>query len=135
MDKIVDIPIEKIFKADHAVRAEITAEDVNGLTSSIARLGMISPLVVEKDGDKYKIVSGHRRCRAAELANLKAIPCIVKKITVLSGRSSQKQYSHSGMFRHSSQITKMTRKFLSTRALRQPRRLSFPLISTRASVF
>ena len=82
MDKIVDIPIAEILEADHAVRAEITAEDVNGLTSSIARLGIISPLVVEKDGDKYKIVSGHRRFTAAQLANLKAIPCIVKKITV-----------------------------------------------------
>ena len=59
----------------------------------------------------------------------------VKKTTVLSGRSPQKQYSHCGIFRHSSQITKMRRKFLSTLALRQPLKLSFPLASSRNSVF
>lgn len=82
MDKVVEIPIEKIFKAEHSVRAEITAEDVNGLTSSISRLGIICPLVVEKDGEQFKIVSGHRRFRAAAIANLKTIPCIIKKISV-----------------------------------------------------
>ena len=59
----------------------------------------------------------------------------VKMTTVFSDRSSQKQYSHSGIFLHSSQITNIMRKFRSTRGLVQPRRLSLPLASVRASVF
>lgn len=82
MDQVVELSIEKILTAEHAVRAEITAEDVNGLTSSISRIGIITPLIVESDGENYKVVTGHRRLRAALLANLKKVPCIVKKVSI-----------------------------------------------------
>ena len=78
MQKIVDIPIEKIFTADHSVRAVISAEGVNGLTSSISRIGIICPIVVQKKNNEYQVVFGHRRYRAACLANLKVIPCIIR---------------------------------------------------------
>lgn len=82
MAGIIDIPVEKLNDMAHAVREQIKPDDVNGLTNSIARLGILSPLVVEKDGDKYNIVSGHRRLRAAVLANLKTVPCIIKDVSV-----------------------------------------------------
>ena len=78
MDKMCEIPIEKINTGEHSVRAEISADDVNGLTSSIARIGIVCPIVVQEDGDNYLVVFGHRRFRAACLANLKTIPCIIR---------------------------------------------------------
>ena len=82
MPVINEIPIEKLSDEAHAVRERIDPEDVNGLTSSIARLGIVCPLIVEKAGEKYNIVSGHRRLRAAILANLKTVPCIIKDVSV-----------------------------------------------------
>ena len=78
MFQVVEIAIDKVFVADHAVRMEIKAEDINGLTSSISRIGIVSPLVVEKTDDGYQVICGHRRHKAALLANLKKVPCIVR---------------------------------------------------------
>ncbi len=78
MAKVIEIPIEKVVVGEHAVRAVLTSEHVNDLTSSIARIGIICPIVVQKDGENYTIVFGHRRHRAAQLANLQTIPCIVR---------------------------------------------------------
>ena len=78
MLRIIEVAIEKVYTADHAVRMEINAEDVNGLTSSISRVGILSPLVVEKTDDGYNIICGHRRHKAALLANMKKVPCIVR---------------------------------------------------------
>ena len=82
MDEITEIPIEKIKTGEHSVRAEITVEDVNGLTSSISRIGIVCPIVVQADGDDFLVVFGHRRFRAAGLANIKMIPCIVRDDSV-----------------------------------------------------
>ena len=79
MLQIIEVAIEKVYVADHAVRMEINAEDINGLTSSISRIGIVSPLVVEKTDDGYKVICGHRRFKAAGLANLKKVPCIVRE--------------------------------------------------------
>ena len=78
MFQVIEIAIEKVFVAEHAVRMEINAENINGLTSSISRIGIVSPLVVEKTDDGYKLICGHRRHKAALLANLKKVPCIVR---------------------------------------------------------
>ncbi len=78
MLQIHEISIEKVFVAEHAVRMEISTEDINGLTSSISRIGIVSPLVVEKTDDGFKVICGHRRFKAAGLANLKKVPCIIR---------------------------------------------------------
>ncbi len=78
MPKIQEIPIEKIVTGEHSVRAQISNDSVNDLLSSISRIGIVCPIVVQKDGDSYKVVFGHRRFRAAQLANLKTVSCIVR---------------------------------------------------------
>ena len=81
-NELVEIPIARINTSMHSVRAEISAEDVNGLTSSISRIGIVCPIVVQVDGDGFVVVFGHRRFRAAQLANLKMIPCIIRDDSV-----------------------------------------------------
>ncbi len=78
MPKVIEIPVDKLITGDHALRVSISADDVNDLTSSISRIGIICPIVVQSKDDGYQVIFGHRRYRAAQLANLKTIPCIVR---------------------------------------------------------
>lgn len=59
--------------------------DIPGLAKSIAELGMIEPLIVREvvtDGQRfYEMICGARRLRAAEMAGLELVPCIVVDIT------------------------------------------------------
>ena len=57
-------------------------EAMNELSSSIRKNGVLNPLMVRKrDGGGYEIISGHRRKRAAELAELEKIPVRVLDIS------------------------------------------------------
>lgn len=79
MAKIVDIPVEKIKVGSYELRAGFDDEEINELARSIGRIGLIVPLVVRPENDGYILVAGHRRIRAAERANLKTVPCIVRE--------------------------------------------------------
>lgn len=50
------------------------------LSESIKKIGIICPLLVQKENDYYKIVAGERRWRAAKLAGLKEIPVVIKNM-------------------------------------------------------
>lgn len=57
-------------------------EEMERLAESIAENGVLVPLTVRAAGpDRYELVSGHRRKRAAELAGLESAPCIVRSMT------------------------------------------------------
>ena len=81
MDQIVEIPIEKIKVGEHEQRLYIDGEEIAGLAASIGRLGVLVPLIVEEEGDTFKLVSGHRRLLAATRVGLSNLPCIVKDRT------------------------------------------------------
>lgn len=51
------------------------------LAASIAKVGVLQPIVVRIVEDHYEIVVGHRRVRAARLAGLKSIPSTVRQLT------------------------------------------------------
>ncbi|MBR2329039.1 MAG: ParB/RepB/Spo0J family partition protein, partial [Clostridia bacterium] len=55
------------------------------LSESIARYGIIQPLSVRKIGKQYELVAGERRLRAAKMAGLTEVPCIILE---LSGEDS-----------------------------------------------
>ena len=59
-------------------RTEFDKEKLQELADSIAIHGVIQPILVVKSGDRYRIVAGERRWRAAKLAGLKTIPAIVR---------------------------------------------------------
>ena len=57
-------------------------EEMEALAESVTENGVLVPLtVVPGDGGRYTLVSGHRRKRAAELAGLTEVPCIVREMT------------------------------------------------------
>ena len=58
--------------------------DENALTElaqSIKEVGVIQPIVVQKNGEFYKIIAGERRWRAAKMAGLKEIPVVIKEFS------------------------------------------------------
>lgn len=57
-------------------------EEMERLEESVGENGVLVPLTVRASGaDRYELVSGHRRKRAAELAGLESLPCIVRAMT------------------------------------------------------
>lgn len=57
-------------------------EEMARLAESIAENGVLVPLTVRASGaERYELVSGHRRKRAAELAGLESVPCIVRAMS------------------------------------------------------
>lgn len=51
------------------------------LADSIRQYGVLSPILVQKNGEYYEIIAGERRWRAAKLAGLKEVPVIVREYT------------------------------------------------------
>ena len=57
-------------------------EQMENLVESIKENGVLNPIIVRPTKDnKFEIVSGHRRKRAVELADIGEIPCIVRELT------------------------------------------------------
>ncbi len=81
MDKnIQEIPIEEIIPNRFQPRLTFNEEGLNELSDSIKQHGIIQPLVVRKLGDKYEIIAGERRYKAAVQAGLTTVPVIVSDI-------------------------------------------------------
>lgn len=59
-------------------RKKFNEESLQELAQSIKTYGIIQPIIVEKKDGYYKIIAGERRWRAAKIANLDEIPCIVR---------------------------------------------------------
>ena len=62
---------------NHPFRVDEESEQFNRLKESIEELGVLSPILVRPLEDRYEIISGHCRTRAAELVGLKTVPAKV----------------------------------------------------------
>ncbi len=82
LPKIYDIPLSEIDDfPGHPFKVR-DDEDMMQLVESVKERGVIVPITLRKKEDgRYEIVSGHRRRRACELAELKTIPAEVKELT------------------------------------------------------
>lgn len=65
----------------HQPRTDFDEEALEELASSIANDGIIEPIIVRKNDERYEIVSGERRVRAAIMAGLEAVPVICREIS------------------------------------------------------
>ncbi|MBQ3271154.1 ParB/RepB/Spo0J family partition protein [Candidatus Saccharibacteria bacterium] len=78
--KLREIKITEIIRDEEQPRKDFDAEALQALADSIKEHGILSPIVVVKEEDKYKIVAGERRWRAAKIAGLDAVPAIVRTL-------------------------------------------------------
>lgn len=75
------LPIEHLQRGKFQPRKDMNPEKLQELADSIKAQGIIQPIVVRKlTQDKYEIVAGERRWRAAQLAGLQEVPVVVRDI-------------------------------------------------------
>lgn len=77
------ILLQRIISGKYQPRTRFTEEYLNELADSIRHNGVMQPIIVRKtsaDGDKYEIIAGERRWRAAKIAGLSEIPAIIREV-------------------------------------------------------
>lgn len=80
-NELKQIPIEYLQPGKYQPRKDMANEALEELASSIKSQGIIQPIVVRSVGEnKYEIIAGERRWRAAQIAELDIVPCLVKEI-------------------------------------------------------
>ena len=75
---IIELPLIEIEPNPNQPRRHFLEDEMATLVESIRQYGVIQPIVVCKMDDKYQIVAGERRWRAAQLAELTTIPVVIK---------------------------------------------------------
>ena len=75
------IPVEQIKPGSWQARKNFDANDLEDLSNSIKSKGILSPILVTQSNDNnetsYDLIAGERRWRAAQMAKLHEVPCIV----------------------------------------------------------
>ena len=74
------VPIEHVSRNPRNPRRQFDEAELQDLASSISQHGIVQPVVVRPVGDRYEIIAGERRWRAAQLAGLHEIPVIVRDV-------------------------------------------------------
>lgn len=77
---IVEVALEDIYPNPTQPRTYFDEKALNELAQSIKNLGMIQPITLRKDGEKFEIISGERRYRASKIAGLTAIPAYIRLV-------------------------------------------------------
>lgn len=62
-------------------RKDFNQEQIQELADSIKKYGVLQPILVKKSGERYQIIAGERRWRAAKEAGLKEVPVVVREYT------------------------------------------------------
>ena len=75
---VVELPLGSIDPNREQPRKRFDEEALRQLSESIQQSGVIQPIIVYPDGERYTIVAGERRWRAARIAGLEGIPAIVR---------------------------------------------------------
>ena len=75
--EIVQINVDKIIPNTNQPRKYFNEEALEELSQSIKKHGIIQPLTIRKCGESFELVAGERRLRAAKLATLETVPCII----------------------------------------------------------
>ena len=77
---ILQIPIDEIIPNRFQPRLQFDDRGLEELASSIKQHGIIQPLVLRRVEDKYEIIAGERRYKAAQLAGLTKVPAVIANI-------------------------------------------------------
>src|SRR5829696_6711049 len=80
-EEMVEIDLDLIEPNNFQPRTNFDEERLEQLAQSIRANGIIQPLLVRRlSADKYQLVAGERRWRAAQRAGLHRVPCVIKEI-------------------------------------------------------
>lgn len=77
-DRIIYIPTDKITPNRSQPRNDFDQNSIVRLADSIRRYGLIQPLTVRLNGDRYELIAGERRLRACKLLGYLQVPCVIR---------------------------------------------------------
>jgi ParB family chromosome partitioning protein len=76
-----EVPVGSIAPNPHQPRAYFDEEALASLTASVAELGVLQPVLVREIGEeRFELIAGERRWRAAKRAGLPSIPVVVREV-------------------------------------------------------
>lgn len=82
-DQLKSVPLDMIQRGRYQPRVDIKAETLQDLADSIKAQGIIQPIVIRaiEGANRFEIIAGERRWRAAQIAGLHEIPAIVRNVS------------------------------------------------------
>ncbi|MBK7984355.1 MAG: ParB/RepB/Spo0J family partition protein [Candidatus Competibacteraceae bacterium] len=76
------LPLECIVRGRYQPRQDLREDRLRELAESIRAQGVVQPVVVRPlAGERYELIAGERRWRAAQLAGLREVPAVVREVT------------------------------------------------------
>jgi len=75
-----ELPVGSLLPNRHQPRTHFDEEALEDLAASLKNHGMVQPIVARKVGDKFEIIAGERRWRAARKAGLATVPVVLKEV-------------------------------------------------------
>ena len=79
MREFKEVSIELIDESDN-IRRSFSEENLHELASSIRQRGVLKPILVRPNGERFRLIDGWRRLSAARLAECRTIPVRVRDI-------------------------------------------------------
>jgi ParB family chromosome partitioning protein len=79
-NQVFELDLNNIKPCSTQPRTVFEENSLNELAESIKENGILQPIIVRQDGDKYEIIAGERRWRASKIAEKKTIPAIIKNL-------------------------------------------------------
>jgi len=86
-DELAHLPLDLLQRGRYQPRVDMRTEELDDLAASIRAQGVVQPIVVRPVGtpapgdvQRYEIIAGERRWRAAQLAGLKDIPAVIRRV-------------------------------------------------------
>ena len=83
-----DVLIDDVVPNRYQPRGHFGEEALNELAASISEIGVLQPILVREVNDKYEVIAGERRLRAARRAGMTTIPVLVRSADDLSALES-----------------------------------------------
>jgi len=86
-DRLASLPLDLLQRGKYQPRVDMREETLNELAASIKSQGLVQPILVRSIGgrgpgesQRYEIIAGERRWRAAQLAGLAEIPAVIREV-------------------------------------------------------
>lgn len=77
--RVLRVPLEAIVPSSLQPRKDFADEALEELANSIREEGILQPLIVRRQGERYELIAGERRWRASQKAGLAEVPVIVRE--------------------------------------------------------
>lgn len=91
------IPLSQISENPDQPRKEFKEKALASLAASIKHLGLLQPILVQKKGERFQLIAGERRLRAAKMAGLETIAAIIKESALSAEEALAENYQREAL--------------------------------------